>query len=401
MLHSTLSSKPSFARVSVACMGFAFLLCFAPIAVCQNGVVAWGDNGYGQTTVPGLPVGLSYTQVAAGGFHTMALRSDGSAVAWGNNNNGQTTLSALPVGLSYTQMAAGYQHTVALRSNGSVLAWGYNSYGQTTVPAGLSCTQVAAGGYHSVALLSGGSAVAWGYNGSGQITVPALPAGLSYTQLAAGWTHTVALRSDGSALAWGDNLYGQTTVPVLPAGLSYTQVSAGQYHSVALRSDGTVVAWGQNNLGQIVVPGLPAGQSYTQVSEGQQHTVALLALPNAFMVATVGASPVGVPITYALSTQNPPAPFTSLMCPLLAALRELHCPAQALFRLIRHSCSSNTEQHFRFSSPASSAPSTPAAWPRLHSTRPMLPCSSGSLSQRQALRLIHWPPSASAASAMA
>ena len=151
--------------------------------------------------------------------------------------------------------------------------------------------------------------MAWGYNGSGQITVPVLPAGLSYTQVAAGWTHTVALRSDGSALAWGDNLYGQTTVPGLPAGLSYTQVSAGQYHSVALRSDGSVVAWGRNNFGQIVVPGLPAGQSYTQVSAGQQHTVALLALPNAFMVAAVGASPVGVPITYALSTQNPPAPF--------------------------------------------------------------------------------------------
>jgi len=43
-------------------------------------VVAWGYNNYDQTTVP---FGLSgVTAIAGGGYHTVALKSDGTVVAW-------------------------------------------------------------------------------------------------------------------------------------------------------------------------------------------------------------------------------------------------------------------------------------------------------------------------------
>ena len=58
-------------------------------------VVAWGDNGYGQT---GVPAGLSgVVAIAAGGGHTVALKQDGTVVAWGWNEYGRTWA---PAGLS-------------------------------------------------------------------------------------------------------------------------------------------------------------------------------------------------------------------------------------------------------------------------------------------------------------
>ena len=61
------------------------------------------------------------------------------------------------VGLSgVTAIAGGGYHTVALKSDGTVVAWGYNYYGQTSVPAGLSgVTAIAAGYSHTVALTLG------------------------------------------------------------------------------------------------------------------------------------------------------------------------------------------------------------------------------------------------------
>ncbi|MFM7808848.1 MAG: hypothetical protein ACKPEA_13135 [Planctomycetota bacterium] len=44
-------------------------------------MVVWGDNRYGQCTVPSGLLGV--TQIAAGYFHTVALKNDGTVVAWG------------------------------------------------------------------------------------------------------------------------------------------------------------------------------------------------------------------------------------------------------------------------------------------------------------------------------
>ncbi len=75
---------------------------------------------------------LSHVVLAAGSYHTVALKTDGTVWAWGLNSNGQlgdgTTTSALtPVqvtGLSgVSAIAAGGSHTVALKTDGTVWAW--------------------------------------------------------------------------------------------------------------------------------------------------------------------------------------------------------------------------------------------------------------------------------------
>src|SRR5204863_506178 len=79
----------------------------------DGSVIAWGDNLYGQCTVPALPPGLTYVEIAGGGDHTLARRSDGSVVAWGCNGCGQCNVPALPPGLTYVEIAGGAEHTIA------------------------------------------------------------------------------------------------------------------------------------------------------------------------------------------------------------------------------------------------------------------------------------------------
>ena len=209
-------------------------------------VVAWGENDEGQTTVP---TGLSkVVAIAAGRFHTVALKNDGTVVAWGRSS--QTNV---PAGLSgVVAIAAGRYHTIALKNDGTVVTWGSNEgqgftwASQTNVPMGLNeVVAIAAGRYHSLALKSNGTVVAWGGDLKGQTIVPT---GLSdVVAIAGGYWHSVALKSDGTLVAWGSDK-AQTAVPT---GLSeVVAIASAEGHTVALKSDGTVVAWGDNTYGQ-------------------------------------------------------------------------------------------------------------------------------------------------------
>jgi len=77
--------------------------------------------------------------IAAGDFHTIALKSDGTLWSWGYNSKGQLgddtiTDRHAPVKIgantSWTTIAARDSHTFALKADGTLWAWGYNSDGQ-------------------------------------------------------------------------------------------------------------------------------------------------------------------------------------------------------------------------------------------------------------------------------
>ena len=241
----------------------------------QGDIVAWGDNSYGQTSVPAPNSG--YVGLAAGGYHSLGLKADGSVVAWGcgipKYNYGQCNVPAPNTG--FIAAAGGGYHSLALKADGSIVAWGLNAQGQTNVPApNTGFVGVAAGGLHSLGLKADGSIVAWGLNDFGQTNVPAPNSG--FVAVAAGWRHGLGLKPDGSIVAWGANYYGQTNVPSPNAG--FVGIAAGGNHSLGLRADGSIVAWGCEtgaNAGQCNVPAPNNG--FIGVAAGGYHSLGLKA----------------------------------------------------------------------------------------------------------------------------
>ena len=146
---------------------FGALASFIAVRSSAQPVVAgWGDDTYGQATIP---AGLTnVAAIAAGGFNNIVLRSNGTILTWGVGNLGQT--NPPPNLTNVMAISAGYSHCLALRSNGTVAVWGDNSLGgQTNIPPGLNGVKaIAACGFHSLALRTNGTIVAWGYNANPQ-----------------------------------------------------------------------------------------------------------------------------------------------------------------------------------------------------------------------------------------
>jgi len=227
---------------------------------------------------------------AAGWFHNLAAKTDGTVWAWGRNNfgqlgNGTTNQSNVPVQVTNLSgavgVAGGAYHSVALKSDGTVWAWGYNGSGQlgngtttnSSTPVQVSnltgITAVAAGCNFSLALKSDGTVWDWGDNSYGQLgngtttnsSKPLQVSSLSgVTAIAGGCDHALALKSDGTVWTWGDNHNGQlgngtttnSSTPVKVTNLAnVVSISGGEYHSVAAKSDGTAWAWGYNQNGQL------------------------------------------------------------------------------------------------------------------------------------------------------
>ena len=183
----------------------------------------------------------SQPTLAVGDYHTVGLRSDGTAVATGWNNYSQCDVD------SWSDIVAvdtGTYHTVGLRSDGTVVATGLNLSGVCNVNSWSDIVAVAAGDNHTVGLRSDGTVVATGLNNFGECDVD------SWTDIvavAAGHLHTVGLRSDGTVVAAGDNGWGECNVD---GWTNIVTVAAGGGCTAGLRSDGTVVATGWNDYGQ-------------------------------------------------------------------------------------------------------------------------------------------------------
>jgi hypothetical protein len=207
--------------------------------------------------------------IAAGGFHAMALRADGTVTVWGDGSSGQTNV---PPGLTNIMaISAGTRHNLVLRSNGTVVAWGLNTSQQTNVPATLNGVMaVAAGADHSVALRTNGTLVTWGVS-PGLTNFPASATNIA--AIAAGPTVSLALRSNGTVVAWGSSADSLTNLP--PTLTNVSAVAVGLNHCLALRSNGTVIAWGNNNFSQVTVP--PTLTNAVKISAGWLHSLALRA----------------------------------------------------------------------------------------------------------------------------
>jgi len=223
-------------------------------------VVAVGYNEYGRCAVGDW---TDIVQVAAGGYHTVGLKPDGTVVATGSNQYGQCNVGGWA---DVIQIDAGKFHTVALMADGSVVATGWNGYGQCDVSGWTDIIQVSAGYYHTVGLRSNGTVAAVGVNLGGELEVGEWT---DIILLDGGAHHTVGLRADGTVVAVGRNEYQECN---LDGWTDIVQVAAGCRFTVGLKLDGTVVAKGLNQYTQCEVGWW---SNIVQVDAGIAHTVGL------------------------------------------------------------------------------------------------------------------------------
>lgn len=231
---------------------------------------------------------LHRASIAAGGIHSLALKTNGSLWAWGSNYDEQLGVGELHVlksitplrvgtGSNWRSLAAGLENTLALQADGTMWGWGgifYEnvSYGSSPVQIGedRDWTAASSGDRHQLSLKQDGSLWAWGRNQLGQlgdgtgadrsIRLIRVGAENDWAMAAAGSNHTVALKGDGTLWAWGWNTDGQlgegtNTDRFLPVRIGadndWTAVGAGHAHTLALKADGSLWAWGANDYGQL------------------------------------------------------------------------------------------------------------------------------------------------------
>ena len=153
----------------------------------------FGDNASGQlgigidvtaTSTPTAVAGDCWASVSAGSAHTCAVACDGSLSCWGDNTDGALgiagaeTILAVPtrvgVASDWRAVAAGGSHTCALRSDGSAWCWGAGPVATdgavpTQVTASVAWVAIATGAETACGRDALGSVYCWGVNDRGQL----------------------------------------------------------------------------------------------------------------------------------------------------------------------------------------------------------------------------------------
>jgi len=262
---------------------------------------SWGQNTNGQlgkddTISRSSPAQVgalaTWSQIAGGEAHSLARKTDGTLWSWGNNYNpgqlglGDTIRRSSPVQVgtlaTWTSVACGNTHTLAIKTDGTLWAWGENgnyqlglgSYADKSSPVQVGTlvtwSQVAGGNGHSLAVKTDSTLWSWGKNTTGQLgqaniayrSVPTQVGTLAtWASVAGGAAHTLALKTDGTLWSWGNNYnpgqlgLGDTirrSSPVQVGTLAtWSSVAGGGLHSLARKTDGTLWAWGSGNNGKL------------------------------------------------------------------------------------------------------------------------------------------------------
>lgn len=201
-----------------------------------------GDGNYNNVNHP-IQIASGVTAIAAGDQHSLFLKSDGSLWAMGEDFDGQlgdgshgnpsydwsTDQQEEIVASGVTAIAAGGDHSLFIKSDGSLWGMGDNFYGElgdgtfgnTNRPEQLvagGVTAISAGFDHSLFIMSDGSLWAMGDNEYGQLGDGSYGSRVNrpeeiltngVTAVTGGYYDTMFLKSDGSLWGVGYNQYGE------------------------------------------------------------------------------------------------------------------------------------------------------------------------------------------------
>jgi alpha-tubulin suppressor-like RCC1 family protein len=202
-----------------------------------------GDVSTPITTFAG---GSNWKQVSVGENCTVAIKTDGTLWTWGPGGQGRlgnasTTTVVTPVttfagGTDWKQVSNGGYHTAAIKTDGTLWIWGRSGSGRlgngvvgtlsiymstpvTTFAGGSDWKQVSSASSHTAAIKTDGTLWIWGGGGNGKL---------------------------GNGITTGDV---STPITTFAGGTDWKQVSGGNSHTGAIKTDGTLWTWGYSGRG--------------------------------------------------------------------------------------------------------------------------------------------------------
>ena len=249
----------------------------------------WARNAFGSlgdnttidrsSPVQTVAAGTNWKLVSCGRSHDAAIKTDGTLWTWGRNDFGQlgdnTTINkSSPVqtvsgGTNWKLVSCGGYHTAAIKTDGTLWMWGRNSYGRLgdntainksspvqTVSGGTNWKLIAGGTYHTAAIKTDGTLWTWGMNDNGQLgdntainkssPVQTVASGTNWKFVDCGGARRIdTIKTDGTLWTWGVNFFGtlgdntrinkSSPVQTVASGTNWKMVAGGQYHIIAIR----------------------------------------------------------------------------------------------------------------------------------------------------------------------
>ena len=275
---------------------------------------ALSGGGGGGASVPSGPPTI--VDISSGASSAIALDSNGAIWTTGKylgDGSGGTrkTFQKVPLAGRFTAVAAGYYHMLAVKDDGTL--WGagrqqsselgmasgsaiYNSF--TQIP-GVSDVKSIVGGYAASYLVKTDGTI-WGVgaysSACGCSTFTKISGPVKQFEKVTSKARTLmATASDGSVWMFAYNEYGQgglghynawvySLTQVAPAGV-YAQAMADDMYSVAIRQDGTLWVTGSNSGQAFGNASLSMVNTFTQTGAGATY-VSVATLPNGILALT-------------------------------------------------------------------------------------------------------------------
>lgn len=345
----------------------------------------WGDNVYGElgsntTNARSSPTQLTtgFTSIANGDNFSVGIKSDGSLWAWGNDSNyqigdGVAIINSIPLHRSspvqigtqksWTQVAAGYSHALAIATDKTMWAWGDNSSSQAAGTVTWKVGHITGynvSNFYSLLLRSDGITYGIGSTSQGQFGSGSLSDNyggtfqytgnkINFSKLISGTYSVGGITEDNSIYVWGQNNFGQLGLnnrttqnsavkltgytattgvfggisqggalgfidtqnrlymvgngtygklgqnesihrsnPVQVPG-SWSQISISFFSTVlAIQSDGSLWSWGYNVSGQMGVNDRISRSSPVQITSSKSFTFVYAGAGDSYAIATDG-----------------------------------------------------------------------------------------------------------------
>lgn len=173
--------------------------------------------------------------IAAGSFHTIGLKTDGTIVADGDKKQCRLIVDWHDI----VMVTAGSFHSVGLKSDGTVVTSGGDKYTLEDINTWSNIIFIATADNATAGLKADGTVVAVGYNDGGGCENNDWR---EIVSVATSGNHTVGLKSDGTVVASGKNKNGQCNTEKWT---DVVAVAAGDKYTIGLRADGTMIAAGK------------------------------------------------------------------------------------------------------------------------------------------------------------